>query len=129
MSTAATLYAKMGRRPSNCGSETSLGNRAFVTSTSSSRLHKPSESRDGPVKTSTTLEDSVIEEKRRRVSGDGYTTHKYTIGRLLGKGGFAKVYLCTAMDSGKNYAVKVVPKANLVKARSRQKVRLCTLFV
>lgn len=67
--------------------------------------------------------EKVIEEKRKRASGDGFSIHRYTLGRLLGKGGFAKVYLCTAMDTGKNYAVKVVPKANLVKARARQKVR------
>ena len=69
------------------------------------------------------VEETVVEEKRKRLNGDGYTVHRYTLGRLLGKGGFAKVYLCTAMDTGKNYAVKVVPKANLVKARARQKVR------
>ena len=66
----------------------------------------------------------MIEERRRRADGDGYTTHRYVRGRMLGKGGFAKVFLCTSMDTGKNYAVKIVPKANLVKARARQKVRL-----
>lgn len=68
--------------------------------------------------------DVMIEEKRRRPNGDGYTLHKYLRGRMLGKGGFAKVYLCTAMDTGKNYAVKVVSKANLVKSRARQKVTI-----
>lgn len=68
-------------------------------------------------------DDKLIEEKRKRANGDGYSTHQYKMGRLLGKGGFAKVYLCTAMDTGKDYAVKVVPKENLVKARARQKVR------
>lgn len=68
-------------------------------------------------------EDTVIiEEKRRRINGDGYTLHRYLRGRLLGKGGFAKVYLCTALDTNKAYAIKIVPKANLVKARARQKV-------
>ena len=67
---------------------------------------------------------TLIEERRRRADGDGYTTHRYVRGRMLGKGGFAKVYLCTSMDTGKNYAVKIVPKANLVKARARQKVGL-----
>lgn len=65
----------------------------------------------------------IIEERRRRADGDGHTTHRYVRGRMLGKGGFAKVYICTSMDTGKNYAVKIVPKANLVKARARQKVR------
>ena len=69
-------------------------------------------------------EDSVmIEEKRKRVNGEGFTLHRYLRGRLLGKGGFAKVYLCTALDTNKTYAVKIVPKSNLVKARARQKVR------
>lgn len=68
-------------------------------------------------------ESVIFEERRNRVDGDGYTTHQYLRGRLLGKGGFAKVYFCTALDTNKHYAVKVVPKANLVKARSRQKVR------
>jgi len=74
-------------------------------------------------------EETIIEEKRKRVNGEGYTLHRYTLGRLLGKGGFAKVYLCTAMDTGKNYAVKVVPKANLVKARARQKVCLSCVVI
>ena len=70
--------------------------------------------------------DVIIEEKRRRAHGEGYTIHQYLRGRMLGKGGFAKVYLCTALDTGKNYAVKVVSKSNLVKARARQKVcRFC----
>ena len=80
--------------------------------------------RSNSLPTNTTLdEDSVIiEEKRKRVTGDGYTYHRYLRGRLLGKGGFAKVYLCTALDTNKAYAIKIVPKANLTKARARQKV-------
>ena len=67
-------------------------------------------------------ETLIIEEKRRRPNEEGFTTHRYLRGRLLGKGGFAKVYLCTALDTNKAYAIKIVPKANLVKARARQKV-------
>lgn len=44
-------------------------------------------------------------------------------GKLLGKGGFAKVYQVTSLDTNKIYAAKIVPKANLVKNRARQKVR------
>ncbi|KAL7579402.1 hypothetical protein ACA910_014071 [Epithemia clementina (nom. ined.)] len=68
-------------------------------------------------------ESILIEERRRKAGGDGYTVHKYMRGRLLGKGGFAKVYLCTAMETGKHYAMKIVPKANLVKERARQKLQ------
>lgn len=75
-------------------------------------------------------DEVIIEEKRRRMKGgssdasNGYTIHRYRRGKLLGKGGFAKVYMCTALDTGKDYAVKIVPKANLVKTRARQKVWL-----
>ena len=51
------------------------------------------------------------------------TTHKYLKGKMLGKGGFAKVYWCTSLDSNKSYAIKIVPKANLVKSRARQKLQ------
>mmetsp|Transcript_48848 Transcript_48848/g.147179 ORF Transcript_48848/g.147179 Transcript_48848/m.147179 type:complete len:1011 (-) Transcript_48848:184-3216(-) len=68
-------------------------------------------------------DEVVIEERRRSSSGDGYTIHKYVRGRMLGKGGFAKVYHCTSMDTGRHYAVKIVPKANLVKSRARQKLQ------
>jgi serine/threonine protein kinase len=66
--------------------------------------------------------DVVVKEKEERINGEGYTIHRYLRGRLLGKGGFAKVFMCTALDTNKQYAVKVVPKANLVKTRARQKV-------
>jgi len=68
-------------------------------------------------------DDVIIEEKRRNLNGEGYTVHRYLRGRMLGKGGFAKVYLCTALDTNKAYAIKIVPKANLVKARARQKLQ------
>ena len=68
-------------------------------------------------------ESVTIIEHRKRPCGDGYTVHKYLRGKLLGKGGFAKVYKATSLDTNKEYAVKIVPKANLVKSRARQKVR------
>ncbi|KAL7500018.1 hypothetical protein ACHAWT_007973 [Skeletonema menzelii] len=67
--------------------------------------------------------DSIIIEHRKRPNGDGYTVHKYMRGKLLGKGGFAKVYQVTSLDTNKIYAAKIVPKANLVKNRARQKLQ------
>jgi polo-like kinase 1 len=67
-------------------------------------------------------ENVEIEELRRRPDGEGHTVHRYIRGKMLGKGGFAKVYMCTSLDTNRQYAVKIVPKANLVKTRARQKV-------
>mmetsp|Transcript_9347 Transcript_9347/g.21078 ORF Transcript_9347/g.21078 Transcript_9347/m.21078 type:complete len:877 (+) Transcript_9347:289-2919(+) len=68
-------------------------------------------------------EPITIVEHRKRPCGDGYTVHKYLRGKLLGKGGFAKVYKVTSLDTNKEYAAKIVPKANLVKSRARQKLQ------
>lgn len=75
------------------------------------------------VSSSSDNESLTIIEHRKRPCGDGYTVHKYLRGKLLGKGGFAKVYKATSLDTNKEYAIKIVPKANLVKSRARQKVR------
>mmetsp|Transcript_19782 Transcript_19782/g.30865 ORF Transcript_19782/g.30865 Transcript_19782/m.30865 type:complete len:749 (-) Transcript_19782:495-2741(-) len=71
----------------------------------------------------TNSSDSIIIEHRKRPNGDGYTVHKYMRGKLLGKGGFAKVYQVTSLDTNKIYAAKIVPKANLIKNRARQKLQ------
>lgn len=68
-------------------------------------------------------EPITIIEHRKRPCGDGFTVHKYIRGKMLGKGGFAKVYKVTSCDTNKEYAVKIVPKANLVKSRARQKLQ------
>lgn len=81
---------------------------------------KPKESRESN-------EPIEIEERRRKPNGEGYTIHRYLRGKMLGKGGFAKVYHCTSLDTNRSYAVKIVHKANLVKSRARQKV--CEEFV
>jgi len=64
-----------------------------------------------------------IEELRRKPNGEGHTVHRYLRGKMLGKGGFAKVYMCESLDTNRMYAVKIVPKANLVKTRARQKLQ------
>ena len=84
-----------------------------VPSTKSSSSNSNSNNNSEPI---------TIVEHRKRPCGDGYTVHKYIRGKMLGKGGFAKVYKVTSLDTNKEYAVKIVPKANLVKSRARQKV-------
>jgi polo-like kinase 1 len=64
---------------------------------------------------------TIVEEKIVRVTGD-VQIRKYSKGRLLGKGGFAKCYEFTCHDSKKIYAAKVVTKSSLVKSRAKQKL-------
>lgn len=95
--------------------------------TENNHLNKPSKGDPSVKKSSKSKVDEEaapleIEELRRKTNGEGHTVHRYTRGKLLGKGGFAKVYMCTSMDTNRTYAVKIVPKANLKKTRARQKV-------
>lgn len=96
----------------------------FSQKPSSSSSHRSSKS-----SSSSRSEPVEIVERRKRSDGEGYTYHRYTRGKMLGKGGFAKVYLCTAMDTERQYAVKIVPKANLTKQRARQKVSFLIFMI
>ncbi len=64
---------------------------------------------------------TIIEEKIVKVTGD-VQIRKYIKGRLLGKGGFAKCYEFTCMDTKKIQAAKLVQKSTLVKSRAKQKL-------
>lgn len=63
----------------------------------------------------------IIEEKIIKVTGD-IQIRKYLKGKFLGKGGFAKCYEFTNLDSKKIYAAKIISKASLVKSRAKQKL-------
>lgn len=63
----------------------------------------------------------IIEEKIIKVTGD-IQIRKYLKGKFLGKGGFAKCYEFTNLDSKKVYAAKIISKASLVKSRAKQKL-------
>jgi len=64
---------------------------------------------------------TIVEEKVVKVTGD-IQIKKYTKGRLLGKGGFARCYEFVSLESKKVYAAKVVTKSSLVKSRAKQKL-------
>ena len=63
----------------------------------------------------------IIEEKISTVNG---TTQirKYSKGRMLGKGGFAKCYEFTNLETKKVWAAKLITKSSLTKSRAKQKV-------
>ncbi|XP_069760783.1 serine/threonine-protein kinase PLK1 isoform X2 [Narcine bancroftii] len=49
---------------------------------------------------------------------------RYTRGRFLGKGGFAKCYEIVDMESGEVFAGKIVPKSLLLKPHQREKMSM-----
>ena len=55
---------------------------------------------------------------------DRKTMKRYTRGRFLGKGGFAKCYEITDMDTKEVFAGKVVPKSMLLKAHQKEKMSM-----
>lgn len=70
---------------------------------------------------STTENQQIIEEIERKASGE-IISHKYTRGRFLGKGGFAKCYEITSAETQKVTAVKIISKASLTKNHAKQKL-------
>eukprot|EP00826_Nyctotherus_ovalis_P020228 TRINITY_DN1633_c0_g2_i2.p1 TRINITY_DN1633_c0_g2~~TRINITY_DN1633_c0_g2_i2.p1 ORF type:complete len:685 (+),score=188.78 TRINITY_DN1633_c0_g2_i2:96-2150(+) len=72
--------------------------------------------RDNLLEAATTVEERIIK------SNGEVVIRRYTKGRFLGKGGFAKCYEMTSNDTQKVYAAKVVSKASLAKNRARQKL-------
>jgi len=64
---------------------------------------------------------AIIEEKITKIGSDP-VIKKYLKGKLLGKGGFAKCYEITPLDTKKLMAAKIIQKSTLTKSRAKQKV-------
>lgn len=64
----------------------------------------------------------MILEKYTKPNGE-VENRKYTIGNLLGTGGFAKVYEVTDIATGRKMAGKVIAKSSIQSAEQKQKVR------
>ncbi len=65
----------------------------------------------------------IIEERISKVNGD-FAVKKYSKGKLLGKGGFAKCFEVVNLENKKVLAAKIIQKSSLTKSRARQKVKL-----
>jgi polo-like kinase 1 len=63
----------------------------------------------------------IVEEKIIKVNGD-VAIKRYSKGRFLGKGGFAKVYEFLCIETKQVTAGKIMEKSALSKARARQKL-------
>ena len=68
-----------------------------------------------------TQEGQIVEEKIVKTNGD-IAVKKYSKGRFLGKGGFARVYEFLTLESKQIYAGKIISKSSLSMARARQKL-------
>jgi polo-like kinase 1 len=66
-------------------------------------------------------DSQIIEEKIIKPTGEIHVK-KYSKGRFLGKGGFARVYEFLALESKQISAGKIICKSSLTKARARQKL-------
>jgi polo-like kinase 1 len=63
----------------------------------------------------------IIEEKITKVNGDS-AVKRYSKGRLLGKGGFAKCYETINLETKRVQAAKIIIKDSLTKSRAKQKL-------
>lgn len=68
-------------------------------------------------------DEENVEIEEKIVGPKGETKiRKYTRGKYLGKGGFAKCYVCTNQETKQVTAAKIIPKKNLTKSRQRAKL-------
>lgn len=63
----------------------------------------------------------IVEEKVVRFNGD-ISIKKYHRGKFLGKGGFAKCYEFTNLETKRISAAKIIDKTTLTKSRAKQKL-------
>jgi len=62
--------------------------------------------------------------KEQIISDNGEViVKKYKRGLFLGKGGFAKCYEVTDLETNITYAAKIILKSSLVKPRAKQKLK------
>lgn len=66
-------------------------------------------------------EQGVVEERVVKVNGE-VSLRRYSKGKFLGKGGFARCYEFVSITSRKVTAAKIVAKASLTKTRAKQKL-------
>ncbi|KAJ1477820.1 kinase-like domain-containing protein [Baffinella frigidus] len=65
---------------------------------------------------------AIIEQSKRDAQGNVYTK-RFLKGAILGKGGFAKCYRVTDMDTKEEWACKIIEKKSLTKQRHKTKLQ------
>ncbi|CAD8169533.1 unnamed protein product [Paramecium pentaurelia] len=67
------------------------------------------------------IENTIIEERYKKPDGE-IAYRRYQKGKVLGKGGFAKCYEVTCIESKKVLAAKIIAKSTLKKGRTKAKL-------
>ncbi|CAD8199782.1 unnamed protein product [Paramecium octaurelia] len=67
------------------------------------------------------IENTIIEEKYKKPNGET-AYRRYQKGKVLGKGGFAKCYEVTSIESKKVLAAKIIAKSTLKTGRTKAKL-------
>ena len=88
---------------------------------------KPSLLNDHGKDPNVTLIPEHIEDKRRDYDGR-ISVQRYTRGKLLGKGGFARCFVGTLSPGKSNCALKIVSKTTLAKSKAAAKVSCSSTF-
>lgn len=69
----------------------------------------------------TTPDSEIIEEKITQANGE-IKIKKYSKGKALGRGGFAKCFEVTNIETKKIMAAKIIAKSSLNRSRAKQKL-------
>lgn len=64
-----------------------------------------------------------MEERATKAEGRSVLHGRYELGRVLGQGTFAKVYLARSLRTGKNVAMKVVGKEKIIKVGMTEQIK------
>jgi len=67
------------------------------------------------------IDQAIIEEKITKTNGE-IVIKKYSRGKALGRGGFAKCYEVTNLETKRISAAKIIAKNSLNRSRAKQKV-------
>ena len=67
------------------------------------------------------IDQAIIEEKITKTNGE-IVIKKYSKGKALGRGGFAKCYEVTNLETKRVSAAKIIAKSSLNRSRAKQKV-------
>lgn len=118
--------SKENENPSAKGVQVVLENFPTKNVTNAVSYNNPYSKHDQLFQSTTSTQNTIpkqyIEERKICNGTVGEVIRKFEKGRLLGKGGFAKVYQLTDVYTNQKYAGKIIPKNAIRKESAKQKL-------